>query len=555
MAEVARTPFEHLQQRRGVGVVGQKWDDSGTPVDRSTYTYDRNSNRLTKANRLHTAHSESYTYDTLNRLATTNRNGAAHQSWDLDALGNSSSVTTGGVTETRTHNGQNQLTGIDSNALAFDANGNTTTDQNGRSLVYDAWNRLVEAKNGSTSLIRYEYDGLTRRIEEDAATEPAVHQYFSAAWQVLEERNASNQTTASYAWSPVYVDAMIARDRNTDLNDADLEERLYVLQDANFNVTAIADTSGSIVERYLYDPYGQRTILDASYANDADEVSDFAFQHGHQGGKYDSVLSNQILFRNRVYDVETMRWLQNDPLGYPDGLSSYVGLRSSPLVHLDAYGLQVPVPIPTPTPTPLALPTQAQAVGIAAGLALAYATYKDALNAGNWARALSGIHDTKLAMLNAQIPEEVVNSWAYNAAVLVRQAQAAAEALTQSSTPVKCDPVTSDAEPARPVLPGERPTLDYETPPPPSPQPPIDPRLIKWLLIGAGALTVVLLTPSSTGPATPTPAPTPPTPPNPGPTSGPTTPVPTSWSYLNMGGGKIIKRTYYSDGTHRDEPK
>jgi len=50
--------------------------------------------------------------------------------------------------------------------LAFDKNGNTTTDQNGRTLVYDAWNRLVEARNGATTLTRYEYDGLTRPVKE-----------------------------------------------------------------------------------------------------------------------------------------------------------------------------------------------------------------------------------------------------------------------------------------------------------------------------------------------------------------------------------------------------
>lgn len=317
-------------------VVDHKWQTTSNIVDQFTYTYDRNSNRLTKSNPWQPAHSESYTYDNLNRLATTNRNGSAHQSWNLDALGNSNSVTTGGVTENRTHNSQNQLTQMGSNALAFDKNGNTTTDQHGRTLVYDAWNRLVEAKNGSTSLIRYEYDGLTRRIEEGT-----VDQFFSAAWQVLEERNASNQTTASYAWSPVYVDAMIARDRNTDLSDADLEERLYVLQDANFNIMTIADTSGSIVERYLYDPYGQRTILDANYATDTDSTSDFAFQQGHQGGKYDGVLSNQMLFRHRVYDVETMRWSRPDPLRYVDGLNTYSSWLSSPLRYLDPSGLKI----------------------------------------------------------------------------------------------------------------------------------------------------------------------------------------------------------------------
>ncbi len=34
-----------------------------------------------------------------------------------------------------------------------------------------------------------------------------------------------------------------------------------MVQDANFNVTAVVDDSGEVVERYVYDPFGQVTVL------------------------------------------------------------------------------------------------------------------------------------------------------------------------------------------------------------------------------------------------------------------------------------------------------
>ena len=44
-------------------------------------------------------------------------------------------------------------------SYTYDANGNMTTDQNGDTLVYDAWNRLVEVKNSSGQIIaQYTYD-------------------------------------------------------------------------------------------------------------------------------------------------------------------------------------------------------------------------------------------------------------------------------------------------------------------------------------------------------------------------------------------------------------
>ena len=71
---------------------------------------------------------------------------------------------------------------------------------------------------------------------------------------MLAER-VSSQTTVQYVWSPVYVDALILRDRDSD-GDGTLDERLWVVQDANFNVTAVVDDSGEVVERYIYDPFG-----------------------------------------------------------------------------------------------------------------------------------------------------------------------------------------------------------------------------------------------------------------------------------------------------------
>src|SRR5690606_3206434 len=104
-------------------------------------------------------------------------------------------------------------------------------DQNGNTLVYDAWNRLVEAKDGSTSLVRHEFDALKRRIVEG---QTAV--YFSVNWQAIEERDTvSGDTVTQYVWSPVYIDAMILRDYDTDSNGT-LDQRLYIQHDANFNV-------------------------------------------------------------------------------------------------------------------------------------------------------------------------------------------------------------------------------------------------------------------------------------------------------------------------------
>jgi YD repeat-containing protein len=163
------------------------------------------------------------------------------QVWSYDPLGNWSTVTNDGTAQNRTHNRQNQITSITSlTTPTYDSNGNMTGDENGKTLVYDAWSRLVDYKNGSTSLESYRYDALNRRIEENAGAARAL--FYTAEWQVIEERT-SGVARVSYVWSPVYIDALIVRDRDAD-NNGSLEERLYAAHDANFNVSSIISTSG-----------------------------------------------------------------------------------------------------------------------------------------------------------------------------------------------------------------------------------------------------------------------------------------------------------------------
>ena len=189
-------------------VIDQNWvaTATGTSTDRFQYAYDRAGNRLYQADLVDAALSELYhansteagddstAYDALGRLtgfaqgvlSASGNNGTTldtvaspsqTQSWQLDALGNATGVTTNGTPQTQTSNAQNQLTGVGTATLDYDASGNLTTDETGKKLVYDAWNRLVEVQDSSGQTLETDtYDALGRRITEDSAgqTSPAV---------------------------------------------------------------------------------------------------------------------------------------------------------------------------------------------------------------------------------------------------------------------------------------------------------------------------------------------------------------------------------------------
>jgi RHS repeat-associated protein len=212
--------------------------------------------------------------------------------------------------------------------------------------------------DGTTTTIpttTFTYDALHRRISTDAdgaGSGVATTHYYSKDWQVLEDRVGSIVKHA-YVMSPVFVDAMVLRDSDTD-NDNDtgdyggvasnqFEQRIYVLNDANFNVTSIVGDTDSgtprnfqVIERFRADAYGAPTFLDPNWAVDTGG-SDFGWMHLHQGGRYDAA-TKLAHFRWRDLHVELGRWTRQDPLGFFDGLNVYELERSLPTTAVDPSG-------------------------------------------------------------------------------------------------------------------------------------------------------------------------------------------------------------------------
>jgi RHS repeat-associated protein len=325
-------------------VVDQLWLDTATgqATDEFTYGYDRDGNPLYRDNLVNPAFGELYQangagYDNFNQLTDFGRGtlNATHdgfigppsrtQDWSLDSLGNWTSVTSDGTTQSRDHNAQNQITDINGTALTYDNNGNTATDDNGNGLVYDAWNHLVQVTVQATGdVVAYAYDALGRHLTTATNGGTPTDLYYSSAWQVVEEQ-VGGVVQAQYVWSPVFVDALVERDTGDGT-------RLYVQQDANWSVTAIVDTTGAVQERYIYDPYGQATVLAPDWTIRGN--SSFGWVYLHQGGRYDSA-TGFYNFRNRDYSPTLGRWMQPDPLGYVDGLNRYVYVKGRPNELLD----------------------------------------------------------------------------------------------------------------------------------------------------------------------------------------------------------------------------
>jgi RHS repeat-associated protein len=248
----------------------------------------------------------------------------------LDALGNWQE--TG-----RTSNAQNQ-TFITGTGMAYDANGNLTTDEQGRTIIYDAWNDMMNI--GGTYGPTYNYNALGQRT---AAVSPGwtdIISYFYDQWNNVVDEQYQGETVQSYShyvWSlPAGRNVLVERDRDTDFNGA-LDQRLYVTQDANLNVTALVNLSGTVVERYVCDPYGAVTVLTRHWSTRTGG-SGYNWAYTFQGMRLD-YLSGFYHADYRDYHPALGKWVQADPIGYPDGMSRYQFVLSNPIILTDAEGL------------------------------------------------------------------------------------------------------------------------------------------------------------------------------------------------------------------------
>ena len=151
------------------------------------------------------------------------------------------------------------------------------------------------------------------------------HLYYSAQDQVIEERvggTASSNVADQYVWGAGYVNELVLRDTYSGGVET---QRLYAQQDANYNVTALVNTSGVVQERYLYDPYGSVTVTNASWTPVAGNTSAFGWQYLFQGGRLDTA-TGWYNFQNRDLIPSQGTWAER-PAGIGSGQSRFVRLR------------------------------------------------------------------------------------------------------------------------------------------------------------------------------------------------------------------------------------
>ncbi len=296
-------------------------------------------------------------------------------SFNLDGVHNwtSHGTTLNGTTsnEAREHTNFNEVhlaeaTTEGGGILTYDDQGNLLKRvlPGGASYSYhwDALNRLRKVTETGTGdeVVGYLHTTGNQRVsrtisevgESSYPTIIGTTHFYYAGWRLCDEYSANpgESLKYQYVWGPRYADELLCRDDRSDnttiaqLNDnvaggapgGTSGGRQYQHVDRTWNIRAVTDEAGTVLERYLYDPFGHPFVFNpAGTVPLTGTTIDQAY--GFTSQRYDRE-TGLWYFKHRYLDDGLGRFISRDPAGYVDGMNLYTAYFV--LTGTDPLGLQ-----------------------------------------------------------------------------------------------------------------------------------------------------------------------------------------------------------------------
>jgi len=188
------------------------------------------------------------------------------------------------------NNYQLGVTGSPSTSLAYDLNGNMTSDGT-NSYQWDAENRLIQINYaGSGNDSQLSYDGIGRNVkivEFSSGSTTSTKQFVWCGERRCECRDAASN----------YLDLFYSNGQTI------ASTKYFYTRDHLGSVRELTDSSGNIQASYLYSPWGDTTKLAGSLS------SDFQFTQLYFHGP--SLLDFALY---RQYSTTKAKWISRDPI-------------------------------------------------------------------------------------------------------------------------------------------------------------------------------------------------------------------------------------------------
>jgi len=217
----------------------------------------------------------------------------------------------------------------------YDSAGNTLTDANGQTFIYDGENKQVEVRNSSNAAIgKYWYDGDGLRVKKEVpgTGEVTIFVYDAAGKQIAE-------------YSTVVASA----------NDAKVA---YLTADHLGSPRINTDVTGAVTSRHDYHPFGEEIAATGSrstsgyvgdavrkqftgYERDTETGLDFAQArtYGKNLGRYYSVDPYKIVAEvQQQKDAKKAKKMLDRYISKPTRWNRYIYVQNNPLIFVDPSG-------------------------------------------------------------------------------------------------------------------------------------------------------------------------------------------------------------------------
>ena len=275
--------------------------------------------------------------------STNNLNPVLDRAYAYDPIGNRLNSTEGTETKSYASNSLNQYLSVTSASSVVtpthDDDGNMLTDGEGKTYTWDGENRLIQVNLPNSEIVRYNYDGQSRRVKREHLTASGTETttYLYDGWNVIAEAtqlNTENLKLKTYTWGLDFgntlqgaggVGGLLA-----SVTHGSLPKAAFFTYDGNGNVSDLLDAQGTVKAHYEYDAFGKETLA----------VGDWAQENAYRfSTKPWDAVAGLNYYGYRFYQPSEGRWPNRDPIGEMGGVSLYFAVKNNFIILVDYLGL------------------------------------------------------------------------------------------------------------------------------------------------------------------------------------------------------------------------
>jgi RHS repeat-associated protein len=300
---------------------------SGNGVVNLTYTYDYLGNLQTRQDGNQSLIESFPLYDSLNRLKSSSVNstgaGTVTLSYSYDALGNLISRSdvgtyTYGPVNSRPH-AVSSITGTVNTTFSYDNDGNMLTG-NGRTVTYSSFDMPVTIGEGAAS-DTFVYGPEHQRIKRTTASAITIYDNPDNAGSLAYEKDMTTGlvTLEERVFISAHGDPVVMLKRE---NGTGSFVPYYLHRDPIQSTIAITNSSGAVIERLAYEPFGKRRAPDGA-SDPSDAIKGVNTDRGFTDHEHLDDLA-LIDMNGRVFDPLIGRFFSADSnVQFTDDLQSY----------------------------------------------------------------------------------------------------------------------------------------------------------------------------------------------------------------------------------------